>query len=391
VRSDELIHKIEMGVSTRNMRQRGMNGNGAVHSSASVRMSDAKPVARSLEEKAGHSSLLLQVVKLLGCIGGIYGAYITQGLFQEILSTKKFDGERFPHLATLNSFQSWACFMWAFGLITISKVWSRIGSKNVGGSEVHPPILAYWKAGFTNCFGPALGFQALYYIPYPAQVLAKSSKMIPVMILGTLMHNKRYSVVEYACCLMVTMGVSLFAGSSSSKSTKMVAFPNAPLGYFLCLSNLVLDGYTNVSQDEINRKYKGSSALNMMCWMNFWTGVFYLPMMFVVSRAGVEVVGFCMKHPAAAYDILSFCLCGAVGQLFIFYTIRTFGSLSNTLITTTRKFFSILASVVWSGNALVWQQWMAVFLVFTGLIASSITKHRQYKHFIHHTKEKKKW
>ena len=27
--------------------------------------------------------------------------------------------------------------------------------------------------------------------------------------------------------------------------------PNAPLGYFLCLSNLVLDGYTNAAQVQL--------------------------------------------------------------------------------------------------------------------------------------------
>lgn len=37
-------------------------------------------------------------------------------------------------------------------------------------------------------------------------------------------------------------------------------------------------------------------------------------------------------------------MCGAVGQLFIFGTIKAFGSLVNTLITTTRKFFNILLS-----------------------------------------------
>lgn len=47
----------------------------------------------------------------------------------------------------------------------------------------------------------------------------------------------------------------------------------------------------------------------------------------------------------AGYDLLLFCLCGAVGQLFIFATIKQFGSLINTLITTTRKFFNILLSV----------------------------------------------
>lgn len=42
--------------------------------------------------------------------------------------------------------------------------------------------------------------------------------------------------------------------------------------------------------------------------------------------------------------MLLFCLCGAVGQLFIFATIKRFGSLINTLVTTTRKFFNILLS-----------------------------------------------
>lgn len=324
-----------------------------------------------------------QVFKLLICVCGTYGAYITQGLFQEVLSTKQFgaEKERFPHLATLNSFQSWSCFLWAFILIIVTEMmfqWGRQKTSSKSAAAEQPPMTAYWKAGFTNCFGPACGYQALYYIPYPAQVLAKSSKMIPVMVLGTLLHHQRYSVIEYLCCSLVTAGVSMFAGFSGRKGHG-VAYPNAPLGYFLCFSNLMLDGYTNVTQDAINKKYKHSTALHMMCWMNFWTGVFYIPMMFVFSRAGRDVIEFCMAHPEAGYDILSFCICGAVGQLFIFYTIKSFGSLTNTLVTTTRKFFSILASVVWSGHALLWQQWIAVCLVFTGLISSSLYKHSQVR------------
>lgn len=244
-------------------------------------------------------------------------------------------------------------------------------------AQAHPPPKAYWKAGLTNCLGPACGFQALYYISYPAQVLAKSSKMIPVMVMGFLLHGKRYPLIEYLCCFMVTGGVSIFASKSSSHITTKLAAPNAPLGFFLCLSNLVLDGYTNVAQDEINRRYAGGTAMHMMCWMNFWTGFFYIPTMFVISSAGREVVEFCLAFPAAGYQVLLFCLCGAVGQLFIFYTIKSFGSLINTLITTTRKFFSILFSVLWNGNPLLPRQWVAVVLVFTGLIMSSVTKHRR--------------
>lgn len=41
----------------------------------------------------------------------------------------------------------------------------------------------------------------------PLQVLAKSSKMIPVMLIGTVLHGKSYSLLEYVCCLLISGGV----------------------------------------------------------------------------------------------------------------------------------------------------------------------------------------
>lgn len=206
--------------------------------------------------------------------------------------------------------------------------------------------------------------------------------MIPVMLLGTVLHKKTYPMIEYFFCFLVTAGVSSFAWfGSGAKKVKAVAFPGqAPLGYVLCFLNLLLDGYTNVTQDAINKSHAGSTPLHMMCWMNFWTGLFYVPMMFVVSSSGADIVRFLIRYPEALRDVLYFCVCGAVGQLFIFYTIKTFGSLTNTMVTTTRKFFSILVSVLWSGNGLGMEQWMAVGLVFSGLLSSSWYKHRANRH-----------
>ena len=61
-------------------------------------------------------------------------------------------------------------------------------------------------------------------------------------------------------------------------------------------------------------------------------------------------------------------------QLFIFFSIRRFGSLTNTIITTTRKFFNILLSVAWLGSPLARDQWVGVGLVFGGLTASAVAK-----------------
>ena len=63
-----------------------------------------------------------------------------------------------------------------------------------------------------------------------------------------------------------------------------------------------------------------------------------------------------------------------MGQLFIFATIKVFGSLTNTLVCTTRKFFNILISVVVNMNPLLPMQWMAVSMVFMGLISSTLLK-----------------
>lgn len=103
-----------------------------------------------------------------------------------------------------------------------------------------------------------------------------------------------------------------------------------------------------------------------------------------VSGVGAELAAFCGRHPDALRDILLFCACGAAGQLFIFFTIKRFGALTNTLICTTRKFFTILFSVVLVGNPLLPAQWGAVALVFGGLIASTLAaggkKHHQHHH-----------
>lgn len=304
------------------------------------------------------------------CVAGIYASYLTQGLLQENLSVKKYGllGDRFPELKALTGTQAITCFVWAGVLLLFQ-------SKKNGQA----PFTAYWKPSISNSIGPACGYEALRNISYPAQVLAKSCKMIPVMIMGTILGGKRYGSLEYLCAALIAMGISLFAQRSSSAAASKLVAPNAPWGYFLCVTNLLLDGYTNAEQDEVQKRYRATTPLHTMCFMNFWGGLYYGAYLFILSNSGSQLISFCRQHPSAAYDVFLFCMCGAVGQLFIFYTIRTFGSLVNTLICTTRKFFNILLSVLWHGSPLLPQQWVAVTLVFSGLLINTIHKSRKTK------------
>ena len=59
-------------------------------------------------------------------------------------------------------------------------------------------------------------------------------------------------------------------------------------------------------------------------------------------------------------------------QNFIFMTVANFGPLTCSIITTTRKFFTILGSVLLFGNSLIARQWFGVICVFAGLTLDSI-------------------
>lgn len=70
---------------------------------------------------AATGSKLRQTLLLMACVAGIYASYLTQGVVQETLSTKKFgpQGVRFAHLSSLNAVQCWVCFIWAALLVAL--------------------------------------------------------------------------------------------------------------------------------------------------------------------------------------------------------------------------------------------------------------------------------
>lgn len=74
--------------------------------------------------------------------------------------------------------------------------------------------------------------RALQYVNYPTQVIGKSCKPIPVMILGALYARKKYPFKKYCFILTIVAGVVLFVIKDSSKVQDETSF----FGYFLLVS-----------------------------------------------------------------------------------------------------------------------------------------------------------
>ena len=59
---------------------------------------------------------------------------------------------------------------------------------------------------------------AMQYLNYTTRIVAKSSKVIPTMILGTFMQGRTYGRVEYACATLLVCGIALFTMGGETTS-----------------------------------------------------------------------------------------------------------------------------------------------------------------------------
>ena len=63
----------------------------------------------------------------------------------------------------------------------------------------------------SNTFSSWAQYTALKYVTFPVQTLFKSSKIIPVMLMGRILQRKTYKRKEYLDALFITAGVFLFS------------------------------------------------------------------------------------------------------------------------------------------------------------------------------------
>jgi len=106
--------------------------------------------------------------------------------------------------------------------------------------------------------------------------------------------------------------------------------------------------------------------------LNKWAGLICL----VASVCTLQIFGFVefvMKYPAVITDLILLAVLGTFGQIFIFYTIFNFSPLILSIVTTTRKFFTVLASIVIYRHNINHWQWLSIALVFVGVFVEMLS------------------
>ncbi|KAK0177939.1 hypothetical protein PV328_001933 [Microctonus aethiopoides] len=296
--------------------------------------------------------------KLLVCAAGIFFCYFYFAMLQEKITRGVYgddenNKEKFTYMFALVFFQCVINYFFAkLLLLTIMKE-----------SEDTTKTIYYATSAFTYLLGMVCSNMALQFVSYPTQVVGKAGKPIPVMLLGVLLGKKSYPMRKYFFVFLIVLGVVTFMfkdGKTSTKQSEQMGF-----GELLLILSLIMDGLTSAVQERMRAEHKSKSG-HMMLNMNFWSMIFS-GIVIALSGELLEFIKFLQRHPTSLWHISTFSMAGALGQFFIFLTVAEFGPLPCSIITTTRKFFTVLASVLLFGNTLLIRQWLGTFIVFSGL------------------------
>ncbi|KAK8792775.1 hypothetical protein WA158_004939 [Blastocystis sp. Blastoise] len=365
---------------------------------------------------------------LLICVGGIYVSYLTYGICQEKIY--KFVGandQYFTYTSLLLAIQCFVNVTFAYitgkifkskktinflemkekelvgrsvsvmvknqatpGIITsvdkpsnsvkVSFVMAN-GEKyerNIGNPEerilfTSARLVDYMPYGISYIIAMMASNNSLKHINYPTQVLAKSCKMVPVLLFGVLFGKRSYPLSKYLCVGLITLGLIIF--NIFSKNKKIRAASNSTYGLCLLGLSLCCDGISALQQDVVVTRYR-PSTFDLQVNVNVW-GVLIASIAAITTKEFLPGFQFIIQNPTIIYYILEFAICSSIGQLFIFLTVRNFQPIVLATITTTRKFFTILLSVIIMGNPLQVEQWVGILLVFIGLASDILNKQKR--------------
>ncbi|CAI4054004.1 hypothetical protein SUVZ_16G0420 [Saccharomyces uvarum] len=321
---------------------------------------------------------------LVICAIGIYASFLTWALVQEPLATRVW-----PNSMEKFQFPNVIAFMQAIVAMVIGHLYLKW--KKVAYSST-TMIKDHWKQlmliSFTQSSSGPLATTSLKYVDYLTYMLAKSCKMIPVLLVHLLLYRTPISGQKKVVAILVSLGVTVFTigGNDGKKLRRSLDGDGNKYklhGFGLLSSSLFLDGLTNATQDKLLKANKANgngkqcliTGAHLMFTLNLFVVLWNVLYLYVIDcKQWENSVSLLAKDPQVWGYLMLYSICGAMGQCFIFYTLEKFGSLVLIMITVTRKMVSMILSIMVFGKTVGLQQWVGIFIVFGGITWEALGK-----------------
>lgn len=277
--------------------------------------------------KVTNNTAVKDCVLVCYCFVGLMGSYLTWGLLQERIMTQSYVNSEGKHKYFKDSqFLVFSNRALAFGIAAVYLISKR-------QNRHRAPLYKYSYASLSNIMSTWFQYEALKFVNFPTQVLAKSCKIIPVMLMGKVVSRAKYEFYEYFSAILISLGMIFFLmGSATGAAGSSITTITGVL--FLSLY-MTFDSFTSNWQGDLFKTYSMTS-MEMMCGVNLFSTLFTAASL-SIQGGFMESLEFATEHNKFIFDCVILSISSAIGQLFIFYTIATFGPVVFTIIMTVRQ------------------------------------------------------
>jgi len=233
-------------------------------------------------------------------------------------------------------------------------------------TERKAPLSAYPLLSFCLLTSAGLSNMSLNYINFPTKVVFRSCKILPTMMISTIMNKRVFSPSEYFFGMIVCLGLILFTVADMQLAMKL-----NPIGIILVSLSVVADSIIpNVQEKLFNH---GSSRLEVTWYSNIFT---LIAMTFSTFVSGdlISFYTFMLSDSilviyASVYIFLSYVAISLFLQI-----VKRFGAVTGVLTAAARKVMSLILSFLIFPKEFSWFYVWGSSLVFGGLVATSIIK-----------------
>jgi adenosine 3'-phospho 5'-phosphosulfate transporter B2 len=356
--------------------------------------SNGKEVVPSSSSSSSSDFTRRRFFKLIFSFFGLQISYLLWGLLQERIMTRTYADEKFSNSQFLVFVNRFLAAIIAYASLRMFFPMKKL-------TPTGPPLFQYGIISYANCMSTWFQYESLLYISFPVQVIAKSVKTIPVMIVGKFVSGKTYPFRQYILMFIMAMGIALFLfgyqESGTLKLTSKRAKQNITTlnGVILLICYLVstkfirknifnilffcqvFDAFTSNYQKHVFDHYS-ISFLNMMFFVNLISTILTLTSL-IFNGTLFECLLFMKRHRTFAMHVFATSICSSIGQLFIFSTIEEFGPVIFTIIMTMRQAFSILLSCIFYGHQLSWFSIVGIHIAFLAIFIHAFIQFKRSK------------
>ncbi|WVQ69626.1 uncharacterized protein L199_007846 [Kwoniella botswanensis] len=312
---------------------------------------------------------------------GLLASYTLYGYLQEKIMSWSYDGVKFRSTVILVAFNRIAG-------IAVAVYMQRF---HLGNSlKPHHPVYAYATISLFNFASTLCQYEALKYVSFTTQTLGKTSKMVPVLLLGRLVYGKQYRWRSYLAVLLVTLGAMLYMTTSSNGLTAD-SRSSTPRGILLLAGYLLFDGLASTTEAKLfqqshrrstskdSESSNGTRTLSQnelvydqMLWTNVCSlGVSTLVVLTDQKRSFGNFLDV-LKTPSGPrllFDVSFLSLSASIGLIFLLTTIATYGPLHCSTLMTGRQFLSIVlnGAAFKTGRNFGIRGWIGIGFVASGV------------------------